>query len=692
MGAEAVPRRGPGAALPLLLGAGTAFLHAALLATASALFWPTVARALGIVAVVGAGAGCLGGLREGRPSFGVPALPGPRRFVIWLLAAAGTLPALERVARTLLPGTGLGLGSFPAWFLLLVAIPGFAAGGALVRWSAAGQGARVGWFAAGAGGGLLLFALLPAAGGPRIGSPRIEIAGAPGAPALLSVDRGQRADVIAPREPAGFPFEYGAGPGGRIAALAVGFPSGPLLAALLERPGATVTILDEDGALAAAVAARWPAFAEALRSGRATLRTGSPRAFLARDPGRFDVILLAEIPSYGALRSGALNFTPDYRYTVAAFRSYLDHLEPTGLLAVERNGMARAVSTLRAAAGLPREVFAERLAVLGRPEQLFSAGFYRPAGFLEDPLQPLVYLHSPFLYRPNASKPRGFYYPLVGSARVQGLSFSSPLDLSPPLDSRPFFDHLERTVLSPPGWVLPEEWDPAPGAWRVKLVPAGDRPVYGAVLAALALAAVALLAGARSDARPAAPGTAVPLWSGAAAAFGLEAYRAWAGWLAPTAAAGAAAGAATVAAFGLGWVASRRSRRARPAAALLLAGAFALGAAGAYRCSPALPRLGAAVSTLVIAAVGILLGALAGRVLRGAFDDLGGSAPPVAGWWVAVAVIAAVVARAASPVIAVNLGYTVHWALASVATLAAVRAPRRVASPAAGALPPGRPT
>ena len=60
------------------------------------------------------------------------------------------------------------------------------------------------------------------------------------------------------------------------------------------------------------------------------------RSWVARSDGRFDVIQISLIDSWAATAAGAFVLTEHSLYTVEAWRIFLDHLEPGGILTVTR--------------------------------------------------------------------------------------------------------------------------------------------------------------------------------------------------------------------------------------------------------------------------------------------------------------------------------------------------------------------
>jgi len=60
----------------------------------------------------------------------------------------------------------------------------------------------------------------------------------------------------------------------------------------------------------------------------------SPREFMARQPGKYDLIQLGLIGSWGGVDGGVYATGENYMYTTEAFQSYFDHLKPQGVLSV----------------------------------------------------------------------------------------------------------------------------------------------------------------------------------------------------------------------------------------------------------------------------------------------------------------------------------------------------------------------
>jgi hypothetical protein len=469
----------------------------------------------------------------------------------------------------------------------------------------------------------------------------------------------------------------------------VGFPSGPLLSAFLEWPNVRLTVLEEDSALVAAVLRRWPALERARAEGRVIFRDGNPRWSLVRSEDRYGLIALSEGWSPAAYLSRALNMRADHRWTVEAFRSYLDRLGPDGFLLVQRTGIGRVATTLREAAGLPTNEFSMSVVVVGDRGRLISQLWYGP-GWARNQIaaseikRQAALSGTEVLYRPSKYKVKTIYGPLIKGDGIRGMYFSTPLDLSPAVDARPFFDHVERLVLSPSGRSMPEELEPMEAGAAPRSAPAGDRDALGVLVAGLLGAAAVLAAGLRAVRRSADAATAgalpTGLFLGICTACALTAFGAWAQWLAPSAAAAQAAVGVALLGAGGGWLASRR--RSRLFADLLpLAAVLTVFTVAGYRAAPSVPSLGFTASGLVVACAGAILGLALGRALGGAVVDLAARLPGSGGWFGGAVGCAASLSWVGGRLAATHFGYTLLWALAGVAALAALRSLRFLPPP-----------
>ena len=185
------------------------------------------------------------------------------------------------------------------------------------------------------------------------------------------------------------------------------------------------------------------------------------RSYITRLDRRFDILQVSFIDTFAATAAGAYVLTEHSLYTMEAFRTFLDHLSPRGILTVSRWHFHEN----------PAEI--QRLVALATAS-LLEAGARRPREHLilvrsrrgADPryreaigVGTLLVGRRPFsdedIARARAVASRlGFEIALdpyeATDARLRDLSIpetfaravaASPLDISPPTDDRPFFFH-----------------------------------------------------------------------------------------------------------------------------------------------------------------------------------------------------------------------------------------------------------
>jgi predicted membrane-bound spermidine synthase len=183
------------------------------------------------------------------------------------------------------------------------------------------------------------------------------------------------------------------------------------------------------------------------------------RSFIRRSPERYDVVLGTMVDTWAATAAGAFALTENHLYTVEAFRDYLSHLAPEGVLSLTRwylnppDQLLRLVSLARAAldeAGLGPA--AGRIVIVRGPTE---AGTERaPATFLlkRTPFTPgeveqleAVAARNRFevLYSPRTRPPSVFTW-MVEAADPAALWAAMPRDLTPTRDDSPFFFNTAR--------------------------------------------------------------------------------------------------------------------------------------------------------------------------------------------------------------------------------------------------------
>jgi hypothetical protein len=182
------------------------------------------------------------------------------------------------------------------------------------------------------------------------------------------------------------------------------------------------------------------------------------RSFIARSGRRFDVIQASLVDTWAAAASGAYVLSENALYTRGAFHTFLDHLEPDGILSVSRWFLdAEPAETLRLVSlaatvlrergrdspaghlylvrGAPRQVSVATLLVsptpLSRPDVERLQGWSAGKGF-------------DVLLAPGAKPASAPLAALVEPREPAELLRRSPLDLSAPTDDRPFFFNMLR--------------------------------------------------------------------------------------------------------------------------------------------------------------------------------------------------------------------------------------------------------
>lgn len=174
------------------------------------------------------------------------------------------------------------------------------------------------------------------------------------------------------------------------------------------------------------------------------------RSFLTRTRERYDLIQISMVDSWAATSAGAFALSENYLYTVEAFRLYWSRLSDTGIASVSRWMMAQHL------------VEGVRLVLLAK-EALAREGVTDPAAHLAvvqgAAVATLMMSRSPFTDADRAAlarvcEERGFvpHWPpseatppnsslarlLAGGNDGSGFS-ERGLDVSPPVDDRPFF-------------------------------------------------------------------------------------------------------------------------------------------------------------------------------------------------------------------------------------------------------------
>ncbi len=615
--------------------------------------------------------------------------------IFLLLLGAGVLAAslLSCLHPRTVALSGAALGTLPPLLGRGRRKPALAAGVLLVVLASAGYGA------AGAYGERRDSAAVPEGRAPRTvtetwcGTERLEVLVGTGGDPLVTIGEGLGRSLVrtarGPRPAVPLPEP----PDGTLDILAVGYPAGDWLALFHElrsRKGGgevSLTVLEPSRKLPLLAGRVWPENAEAAREGTLRVVGGNPRWFLRQSRERFDLVLFGAAPSPAAYLESALGFRENHLYTVEAFRDVLRRLEPGGLLHFRRPGTARVVSTLREAAGGPVE-FSRQVVVLGGWGRLISECFFRPRGFGAEDLAALNdysrKTRTAILYSPETWRRWNLYFDLARGEGVAGYYFTTPQDLSPGTDRRPFFEHFQRLAISPHGSPMPEDAGRLGSDWKVRFLPPGDLVWWQVLLWCLLLAAPVIgLPAALHRHRTGLAGhlssSLAPLfWLGLAAGATVRSALAGARWLDPLPAREGWALALLLSAAGAGWYLSiTRSWEWRKGAISLAAVCGATGLA--WHALP-VPAGAPGPAGWMLLLVGLLLasGAAAGAATGSCISVSTRVFPGAAALLSAPLLLGTVASLAAGTLLAVFFGFPLIWLLAASFSLFALRTGREL--------------
>ncbi len=172
------------------------------------------------------------------------------------------------------------------------------------------------------------------------------------------------------------------------------------------------------------------------------------RNFVARSDEKYDVIQFSQVDTWAAASSGAYSLSENYLYTVEAFHDYLDHLTPSGILAIGRwylepPAQAMRLVTIGVTALTQRGVTdPSRHFIVVRAGDT-STLLMKASPFTEEEVARLRAiiepLHFSFLYAPGAPDSDPRFVAFFEAADKRAFYRSYPLDVTPTTDDRPFF-------------------------------------------------------------------------------------------------------------------------------------------------------------------------------------------------------------------------------------------------------------
>ncbi len=186
------------------------------------------------------------------------------------------------------------------------------------------------------------------------------------------------------------------------------------------------------------------------------------RSYIARSPDRADIIQISLIDTWAATASGAFVLTENSLYTVEAWRNFLEHLAPRGILSVSRWYYADRPGEVYRMASLASTTLMQM--GVSRPGDHYAIVRARPAGAANAPdgigtmlvsRDPLTSadldaldavaarLRFDVVQSPRHSADDTFAA-LADAARLPGAIAANELNIAAPTDDTPFFFHMLR--------------------------------------------------------------------------------------------------------------------------------------------------------------------------------------------------------------------------------------------------------
>ena len=197
------------------------------------------------------------------------------------------------------------------------------------------------------------------------------------------------------------------------------------------------------------------------RDPRVTFVNDEARSYIARLRDRADIIQISLIDTWAATASGAFVLTENSLYTVEAWRVFLEHLAPRGILTVSRWYYANRPGEVYRLASLASTTLAQM--GIDRPGDHFAIVRARPVGtdgpdgigtilVSRDPLSAAdldaletvaARLQFDIVQSPRHSADATFAA-LADGPRLAAAIADYPLNIAAPTDDRPFFFHMLR--------------------------------------------------------------------------------------------------------------------------------------------------------------------------------------------------------------------------------------------------------
>jgi len=250
-------------------------------------------------------------------------------------------------------------------------------------------------------------------------------------------------------------------PGSRVLVVGTGGGRDVLSALAFGQPGVTGVEINEG--ILGLVNHRFGDFTGHLdRDPRVRFVNDEARSYVARLPDRADIIQISLIDTWAATASGAFVLTENSLYTVEAWRTFLDHLAPRGILSVSRWYYADRPGEVYRLASLASTTLLQM--GIERPGDHYAIARARPAGasngpdgigtmlVSRDPLSAAdldaldavaARMRFEIVQSPRHSAD-GTFAALADGARMAGAIAATELNIAAPTDDTPFFFHMLR--------------------------------------------------------------------------------------------------------------------------------------------------------------------------------------------------------------------------------------------------------
>jgi hypothetical protein len=250
-------------------------------------------------------------------------------------------------------------------------------------------------------------------------------------------------------------------PGSRV--VVVGTGGGRDILSALAFGQAGVTGVEINGGILDLVNRRFGDFTGHLdRDPRVRFVNDEARSYIARSQDRADIIQISLIDTWAATASGAFVLTENSLYTVEAWRVFLEHLTPRGILSVSRWYYADRPGEVYRMASLASTTLMEM--GVSRPGDHYAIVRARPAGapnapdgigtmlVSRDPLSAAdldalqdvaVRMRFDIVQSPRHSAD-GTFAALADGARLHDAVAANELNIAAPTDDTPFFFHMLR--------------------------------------------------------------------------------------------------------------------------------------------------------------------------------------------------------------------------------------------------------